>query len=177
MLFRSLREKCAELVGRIKTGQELIVFYDECKRDGKGFKTEVEEQFPFSYETARGYVNLAKNARISALKIDDIMNFKRKSLDGLKDIASLSDVEYELFKNGEFELPKTRKIDKKRQEERERKEEEERKKSLLENEVTETNQNPESEKEFINPFSDLAPDAEVKELLDMNQEKDRKSVV
>ena len=111
----ALREKCAELIGRIKTGQGLIVFFAECKRDGKVLKEEVQKEFLFSYETARGYVNLAKNPRIAVLKIDDIMSFERKSLDALKDIAALTDVEYELFRNGEFELPKTRKIASSRQ--------------------------------------------------------------
>ena len=180
----ALREKCAELIGRIKTGQELIIFYDECKRDGKGFKVEVEEQFPFSYETARGYVNLAKNERITALKIDDIMNFKRKSLDALKDIAALTDVEYELFRNGEFKLPKTRKIASNRQKPSEVKNDE-----VLEENVSNAPDTVEmvpmaedgannvadktehTETEFINPFSDLATDAEAKELLDMDKEK------
>jgi DNA adenine methylase len=167
--------KCEELIQRINTGKSILLFEEKYKIQKrldkkKGVKTQaykeaIKSAYNFDYETGRTYRNLASDPRIAKLKVEDILKFERKSLDALKDMTFLTDEEFSLFLEGKHELERRRKEDKKRAKNRDNKN------PLVEDEDTESNQNPESEKEFINPFPKLATSSEVKKLLSMEKEE------
>lgn len=188
--------KCEELIQRINTGKSIILFHEKYhiqkrldRENGvktKTYKQTVEAAYDFDYETGRRCMNLAIDSRIAKLKIEDIMKFKRKSLDALNDMKVLSDEEFSLFLNGKHVLKSTRPIAKSRQKPQEPSStinDTEQVESDLsspdsvemvptaEEDIIDNTEYTQIEKEFINPFCDLAPDAEVKELLDMDQEK------
>ena len=79
------------------------------------YKEAIEAAYNFDYETGRRCMNLAKDTRIAKLKVEDILKFKKKSLDTLSSLKVLTDEEFSLFLNGKHILKSTRPIAKSRQ--------------------------------------------------------------
>ena len=121
----SLVYKCEWLVQRINLGKSIIIFKEKYEiqkmLDKKnGVKTQkygeaIESAYNFDYETGRRAMNLAIDSRIAKLKVEDIMKFKKKSLDTLDSLKVLTDEEFDLFLEGKHELRTTRKIASSRQ--------------------------------------------------------------
>ena len=141
---KALEHKCEVLVQRVNIGKSIIIFQEkyeiqkrlnrECGVKTQTYKSVIESVYNFDYETGRKAMNLALDQRIAKLKVEDIMKFKKKSLDTLHSMKVLTDEEFSLFLNGKHVLKSTRATAPSR------------KKKEVAEEVSESNQNQETTK-------------------------------
>ena len=132
-------------------------------KGNKGAYTKALAKTPVSIYKAQRYMKLMKDNRVMALTDKELLEIPMLTYTKLVKMSeNLNDEDFEKVVKGDLEiLPKIAK-DKTTTDNKEKDIDD-----MVDTTLLETT----NETEFINPFSDLAPDAEVKELREMNHEK------
>jgi len=155
-------KRLKDIKSRFQIGISAKILKAKHKGD-KGAYTKALAQTPVSISKAQRYMKLMKDNRVMALSDEELLNIPMLTYTKLVKMSEkLNDEDFEKVVKGNLEiLPKIAK-DKITTDNTEKDTDDMVDTTLLESK---------SEAEFINPFPDLAPDAEVKELLEMNHEK------